>query len=106
MKYVKIKSLIVSFCQNQYDLTEILNDYIQIYGQQIYIKCFDPENVVLEDMIDSVVHVIITDKHAQQIAFGRAKMRLFTPELSSTEFGLQPHVVFEFKEPLIIDEDD
>ncbi len=114
MKNFLIKQITVYFCQDQYDLTEILGDSIQVYGNKVFVSCLDPDNDVLEDMIGSVVHVTITAKQKEQIATAgqihivndRAKMRLFTPEIPSNEFGLRPHLVFEFKKPLIIDEDD
>lgn len=103
MKNFLIKQITVYFCQDQYDLTEILGDSIQVYGNRVFVSCLDPDNDVLKDMIGSVVHVTITAKQKEQIATAgqrhivndKARMRLFKPEIPSKEFGLSPQLIFE-----------
>ena len=98
MYEIRVSSIIVLFfegdvlTENGYDLTNILDDYIQVYQNKIFVTCFDNDNDDIKDILDKPLQLRIDgDKKID----AKGKAHLFKPEIPMKEFGLQTQLVFE-----------
>lgn len=98
METKRIKSMVVYFYDGEkltddgYDLTGIVDDYIQLYGQKLFVTCYDPTNEAIEAILDKQVQLIV-DCGEKKIE-GKAQAHIHKPEIPTREFGLQTQLVF------------
>lgn len=98
MREISVSSIIVLFFEGDaltkigYDLTNILDDYIQVYQNKIFVTCFDKDNDDIKDILDKPLQLRIEGEKSFD---AKVKAHLFKPEIPMKEFGLQTQLVFE-----------
>ena len=98
MREIRVSSIIVLFfegdalTENGYDLTNILDDYIQVYQNKIFVTCFDKDSDDIKDILDKPLQLRI---EGEKKFDAKVKAHLFKPEIPMKGFGLQTQLVFD-----------